>query len=136
MTVTAESPSPDLLQLLVLHSVVQTDTAGVLVGRLQAVEAVILLLLKVGLRVGAAVEPVALVARPAGAVEAAQGVGAVGEQRAGPVLALIEVRLLAQRPTPPVVTVALQHNQGYIRTIFGGQFLGDLMVFGHFQLSH
>ena len=83
-------------------------------SRLQAVEAVILLLLKVGLRVGAAVEPVALVARPAGAVEAAQGVGAVGEQGAGPVLALIEVRLLAQRPAPPVVTVALQHNQGYI----------------------
>ena len=78
-------------------------------GRLQAVEAVILLLL-VGLGAGAAVEAVPLVAGPAGAVEAAQGVGAVSEQRAGPVLALIEVRLLTQLPAPAVVTVALQHD--------------------------
>ena len=110
MTVTAESPSPDLLQLLVLHSVVQTDTAGVLVGRLQAVEAVILLHLLVSLRMGAAVKAIPLISRPAGAVEAAQGVGAVSKQGAGPVLALIEVRLLAQLPSPAVVTVALEHK--------------------------
>ena len=85
---------------------------------MQTIVIIFSLLQLVSLRVGAAVKPVPLVSRPAGAVEAAQGVGAVSEQRTGPVLALIQVRLLAQLPSPPVVTVTLQHNN--IPQQFGG----------------
>ena len=140
MTVTAESPRPDLLQFLVFHTVVKTDAASpsVLVGRLQTMQTIVLiiimisLLLLVSLRVGAAVKAVALVSRPAGAVEAAQGVGAVCEQRARPVLALIQVRLLTELPSPAVVTVALQHNNSLWAFWV---YLGNWSSFGYFVLK-
>lgn len=61
-----------------------------------------------------AVEAVALVAREAGAVEAAHGVGAVGEHVARPVLALVLVGHLASLAAVAVVAVAQVVQAGAI----------------------
>ena len=56
-----------------------------------------------------ALEPISRISGPTRAVEGAQGVGAVREQGARPVLALVKVRLLAILPAPAVVAVALEN---------------------------
>ena len=56
-----------------------------------------------------ALEAVSRISGPTRAVEGAQGVGAVREQGAGPVLALVEVWLLAILPAPAVVAVTLKN---------------------------
>ena len=63
------------------------------------------------------IEAVAGVALSAGAEEAAEGVGAVGEDVAGPVLALVVVRHVTAFAAVPVVAVTLTVQTGAVLTL-------------------
>ena len=60
------------------------------------------------------IEAIAGVAFSAGAEEAAEGVGAVGEDVAGPVLALVVVRHVTAFAAVPVVAVTLTVQTGAV----------------------
>lgn len=92
-----------------------------------------------------AVEPISFVSRKTGTVEAAHGVGAVGEHVARPVLALVLVWHLATFASVSVVTVAQVVQTGAVRTPrhlgmavipvcaleVPGQFVRSLEALGH-----
>lgn len=92
-----------------------------------------------------AVEPVSFVSWKTGAVEAAHGVGAVGEHVARPVLALVLVWHFAAFASVAVVTVAQVVQAGPVRTPghlgmamilvcaleVPGQFVRSLETLGH-----
>ena len=65
--------------------------------------------------------PVSLVSREAGALVAADVVGAVGEHVARPVLALVLVRHGAPLAAPAVVAVALRVQTGAVHATVAGR---------------
>ena len=105
---------PEATHLQILDTIVGADTASPqgpashqnVTVRL-VVEHVGLSLQKIYFR--SALKPIPRISGPTRAVEGAQGVGAVREQGAGSVLALVKVWLLAVLPAPAVVTVTLEN---------------------------
>lgn len=57
-----------------------------------------------------AFEPISRISGPTRAVEGAQGVGAVREQGAGSVFALVKIWLLTVLPAPAIIAVTLENN--------------------------
>ena len=110
---------PEATHLKILNPIVSADTAppqGPASQRNVTVRVVIehvgLGLQKIYFR--SALEPISRISGPTRAVEGAQGVGAVREQGARPVFALVKVRLLTILPAPAVVAVTLKN---YVKLI-------------------
>ena len=94
------------LSLQVVHPVVDTN-AGVVLYQVQTIHDIVLVHL---LLLWSTLLAIPHCARPAGAVEAAQGVGAVSKDGAWPVLALIQVMVSALFSSPAIITVTLKHK--------------------------